>query len=115
MTRRFAGWSLASRDDGIAEAHHAGPGVVEVAAEDHAVGLLAIGRQRTQRFLAALAGPLIGGRDRTADAERGKEPLRTLATYRRLDGAGVAFGIYAAVAVAGTLRLGDPVVLDRRS
>ena len=35
--------------------------------------------------------------------------------YRRLDGAGVAFGIYTAVAVPGTLRVGDPVVLDRRS
>ena len=53
--------------------------------------------------------------DQQAGERRGPEPLRTLATYRRLDGAGVAFGIYAAVAVAGTLRLGDPVVLDRRS
>jgi MOSC domain-containing protein len=53
--------------------------------------------------------------DQRTGERRGPEPLRTLATYRRLDGAGVAFGVYAAVTVPGTLRLGDPVVLHRRS
>jgi uncharacterized protein YcbX len=53
--------------------------------------------------------------DQQVGERRGPEPLRTLATYRRLDGSGVAFGVYAAVTVPGTLRLGDPVALARRS
>ena len=39
--------------------------------------------------------------DQQAGERRGPEPLRTLATYRRLDGAGVAFGVYAAVGRPG--------------
>lgn len=45
---------------------------------------------------------------------RGKEPLRTLSTYRKREG-GVMFGQNALHAGAGTLRVGDPVeVLSRR-
>lgn len=43
-----------------------------------------------------------------ATAERGLEPLRTLATYRR-DGTKVAFGQYLAHDGTGTLELGDRV------
>lgn len=39
---------------------------------------------------------------------RGKEPLRTLATYRELD-AGVLFGRYLIHDALGTVRVGDPV------
>jgi uncharacterized protein len=41
-------------------------------------------------------------------AERGREPLRTLATYRRVNGE-VMFGQNAVHETAGTLRLGDTV------
>ncbi len=46
-------------------------------------------------------------------AERGKEPLRTLATYRRFDG-GVAFGRNLIHSSPGTLRVGDPVEFTPR-
>jgi uncharacterized protein YcbX len=39
---------------------------------------------------------------------RGKEPLRTLATYRDSD-EGVLFGRYLIHSSPGTLRVGDPV------
>jgi uncharacterized protein YcbX len=42
-------------------------------------------------------------------AERGVEPLRTLATYRRTSGGEVAFGMNLGFGGAGTLRVGDPV------
>ncbi len=41
--------------------------------------------------------------------ERGVEPLRTLATYRRARGGEVAFGMNVGFEGAGTLRVGDPV------
>jgi uncharacterized protein YcbX len=41
--------------------------------------------------------------------ERGLEPLRTLATYRRTTGGEVAFGLNLGFEDAGTLRVGDPV------
>jgi uncharacterized protein YcbX len=44
-------------------------------------------------------------------AERGKEPLRTLATFRRQDGE-VMFGQNVVHEAQGQLRLGDPVVLQ---
>jgi hypothetical protein len=40
--------------------------------------------------------------------ERGKEPLRTLATYRR-DGEKVLFGMNAMGSVGGMIRVGDVV------
>jgi len=40
--------------------------------------------------------------------ERGKEPLRTLATYRR-HGDGLLFGMNATGPAAGTISIGDPV------
>ena len=45
--------------------------------------------------------------DQRPGERRGPEPLRTLADYRRVDGGGVAFGIYTAVLVPGTLSVGD--------
>jgi uncharacterized protein YcbX len=45
-------------------------------------------------------------------AERGREPLRTLATYRKVDGK-VMFGQNAVHSGRGRLRVGDPVVVDR--
>ena len=42
-------------------------------------------------------------------AGRGKEPLRTLATYRRWDGGGVIFGRNLIHASSGTLNVGDPI------
>ncbi|MFC5180532.1 MOSC domain-containing protein [Actinomadura harenae] len=46
-------------------------------------------------------------------AVRSREPLRTLATYRNLDG-GIQFGQLAVPRRLGTVRVGDPVeVLDR--
>lgn len=44
-----------------------------------------------------------------ADASRGAEPLRTLATYRRSAEGGVEFGVYAAHRAPATLRVGDRV------
>jgi len=41
--------------------------------------------------------------------ERGVEPLRTLATYRRVAGGEVAFGMNLGFESSGTLRVGDPV------
>ena len=43
-------------------------------------------------------------------AERGQEPLRTLATYRRQDGE-VNFGQNAVVVRPGVIRVGDPIEL----
>lgn len=42
-------------------------------------------------------------------AARGKEPLRTLATYRRWSGGGVIFGRNLIHSSLGTLRVGNPV------
>ncbi len=42
-------------------------------------------------------------------ADRGKEPLRTLATYRRWNGGGVIFGRNLIHSSFGTLRIGDTV------
>ena len=42
--------------------------------------------------------------------ERGKEPLRTLATYRR-DGEKVLFGMNAMGSVSGMIRVGDEVTV----
>jgi uncharacterized protein YcbX len=53
--------------------------------------------------------------DQRTGERSGPEPLRTLADYRRIDGGGVAFGIYTAVLAPGTLRVGDPVRLTPRS
>jgi uncharacterized protein YcbX len=53
--------------------------------------------------------------DQQAGERSGPEPLRTLAGYRRLDGGGVAFGIYTAVLRPGTLHVGDVVRLTQRS
>ena len=47
-------------------------------------------------------------------AGRGKEPLRTLATYRRWDGGGVIFGRNLIHASNGTLNVGDPVEVTPR-
>ncbi len=44
--------------------------------------------------------------------ERGVEPLRTLATYRRDPGGEVAFGMNVGFGGAGTLRVGDEVRVD---
>lgn len=45
-------------------------------------------------------------------AERGKEPLATLATFRRNDSGGVTFGVNLVHEGTGTLRVGDAVVPD---
>lgn len=45
-----------------------------------------------------------------ATAERGREPLRTLATYRKVDGE-VMFGQNVVHEATGKLRLGDPVLI----
>jgi uncharacterized protein YcbX len=47
-------------------------------------------------------------------AERGKEPLRTLATYRDVDGK-VFFGQNVVHRGRGTLRVGDTVFVDASS
>lgn len=44
-----------------------------------------------------------------ATAERGKEPLRTLATYRQVRGKGVMFGQNLIHETTGVIRVGDPV------
>ncbi len=44
-------------------------------------------------------------------AERGREPLRTLATYRRVQGKGVMFGQNLIHESTGVIRVGDPVEL----
>lgn len=46
-----------------------------------------------------------------ATAERGAEPLRTLATYRRVRGQGVMFGQNLIHESTGVIRVGDPVEL----
>lgn len=53
--------------------------------------------------------------DQHAGERSGPEPLRTLADYRRIDGGGVAFGIYTAVLAPGRLSVGDAVRLTPRS
>lgn len=53
--------------------------------------------------------------DQRTGERSGHEPLRTLADYRRIDGGGVAFGIYTAVLVPGTLHVGDRVRLTLKS
>jgi uncharacterized protein len=49
--------------------------------------------------------------DQSAGRRAGPEPLRTLAGYRRAASGGVLFGVYASVARAGRVRVGDPVTL----
>ncbi len=44
-------------------------------------------------------------------AERGREPLQTLATYRKVQGRGVMFGQNLIHQSAGAIRVGDPVEL----
>jgi uncharacterized protein YcbX len=52
--------------------------------------------------------------DQQTGARDGNEPLRTLATYRRgADGNGVMFGEYLIHEGRGTLRVGDPLVVER--
>ena len=46
-----------------------------------------------------------------ATAERGNEPLRTLATYRQVPGRGVMFGQNLIHQSTGVIRVGDPVEL----
>lgn len=53
--------------------------------------------------------------DQQAGVRSGPEPVRTLADYRRIDGGGVAFGIYTAVLAPGRLSVGDAVRLTPRS
>ena len=53
--------------------------------------------------------------DQRTGRRSGPEPLRTLADYRRVDGGGVAFGIYTAVLDPGVVRVGDLVRLTPRS
>lgn len=48
-------------------------------------------------------------------ARSGPEPLRTLATYRRVPDGGVAFGVLFAVTKPGTMAVGDEVVVTRWS
>lgn len=43
--------------------------------------------------------------------ERGVEPTRTLASFRRIESGKVAFGVYLAHAATGTLSVGDPLEL----
>jgi uncharacterized protein YcbX len=45
--------------------------------------------------------------------ERGKEPLKTLATYRKVQGE-VLFGRNLIHASSGTVRVGDPVEVTLR-
>ena len=47
-------------------------------------------------------------------AERAKEPLRTLATYRRYSGGGVIFGRNLIHALPGTVRVGDAIEVTPR-
>ena len=48
---------------------------------------------------------------RTGTPAADREPLRTLATFRRTDG-GVLFGMNLAPRQAGTIRVGDPLILE---
>jgi uncharacterized protein len=49
--------------------------------------------------------------DQATGTRSGPEPLRTLSTYRRADGGGVAFGVKFAVLRPGRLAVGDEVVV----
>jgi uncharacterized protein YcbX len=51
--------------------------------------------------------------DQATGLRTGPEPLRTLAGYRRGPSGGVRFGVYAAVARPGVMRVGDRVLLER--
>jgi uncharacterized protein YcbX len=51
--------------------------------------------------------------DQRTGERRGPEPLRTLAGYRRVPGAGVAFGVKFSVRRPGELAVGDEVRVDR--
>jgi uncharacterized protein YcbX len=53
--------------------------------------------------------------NQAAGARSGPEPLRTLSTYRRADGGGVAFGVKFAVLRPGRLAVGDEVVVTEWS
>jgi uncharacterized protein YcbX len=50
--------------------------------------------------------------DQDTGRKSGPEPLRTLASYRRASGGGVAFGSYFAVTAPGRIAVGDPVLAD---
>jgi uncharacterized protein YcbX len=50
--------------------------------------------------------------DQGTGAKAGPEPLRTLASYRRVPQAGVAFGAKFAVVRPGRIALGDEVIVD---
>jgi uncharacterized protein YcbX len=60
--------------------------------------------QQDARCAVTLVDQRTGQRD-------GPEPIRTLSTYRRSATGGVVFGVFLAVATAGTVRLGDVVGL----
>lgn len=49
--------------------------------------------------------------DQEAGVKAGPEPIRTLSTYRRAEGGGVAFGVKFAVPRPGRLAVGDDVVV----
>lgn len=50
--------------------------------------------------------------DQALGTKSGPEPLRTLATYRRATGGGVAFGAKFAVTATSTITVGDTVTVD---
>ncbi|MEV0593310.1 MOSC domain-containing protein [Nonomuraea cavernae] len=50
--------------------------------------------------------------DQESGGKAGPEPIRTLATYRRTPGGGVAFGVKLSVVRPGKLALGDEVVVE---
>lgn len=50
--------------------------------------------------------------DQATGRRDGPEPIRTLATYRRLESGGVGFGVYVAVTRPGVVRVGDGVRLE---
>ncbi|MEU8246302.1 MOSC N-terminal beta barrel domain-containing protein [Nonomuraea sp. NPDC048916] len=50
--------------------------------------------------------------DQESGGKAGPEPIRTLATYRRTAGGGVAFGVKLSVVRPGKLALGDEVIVE---
>jgi hypothetical protein len=51
--------------------------------------------------------------DQATGVAVGPEPLTTLATYRRMDDGGAAFGMNVAFAGSGVLRVGDEITGSR--
>jgi len=86
---------------------------IDAHAEDQ-VGELCVGEVRLA-FAELDERCVVATVDQCAGRRAGPEPIRTLATYRRTESGGVAFGIYAAVVAPGTVRVGDPVVVRPRS